>query len=39
VVSGDALSFRRPAASLHALVGAAAWFGMLAICILATVVA
>lgn len=38
-VSGDALSFRRPAASFHALVGAAAWFGMLAICILATVVA
>lgn len=38
-VSGDALSFKRPAASFHALVGAAAWFGMLAICILATVVA
>ncbi|ALJ18460.1 hypothetical protein [Microbacterium sp. No. 7] len=36
-VSGDVLGFRRPAAALHALVGAIAWFGMLGICILASV--
>jgi len=33
---GDVLSFRRPVPALHALVGAIAWFGMLAICIAAT---
>lgn len=38
-VSGDVLSFRRPVPALHALVGALAWFGMLAICIAATVIA
>lgn len=37
-VGGDVLSFRRPVPALHALVGALAWFGMLAICIVATVV-
>ncbi|WP_449282855.1 hypothetical protein [Leucobacter sp.] len=36
-VSGDVLSFRRPVPALHALVGALAWFGMLAICVVATV--
>ncbi|MFT4295108.1 MAG: hypothetical protein QM582_06820 [Micropruina sp.] len=36
-VGGDVLSFRRPAPALHALVGALAWFSMLAICIAATV--
>lgn len=35
--AGDALSFRRPAASLHAIVGALGWFSMLAVCILATI--
>jgi hypothetical protein len=38
-VSGDVLSFRRPVPALHALFGAVAWFGMLAICIVATVLA
>lgn len=36
-VGGDVLSFKRPAAALHAIFGAVAWFGMLAICIIATV--
>ncbi|MFT4215691.1 MAG: hypothetical protein QM619_00665 [Micropruina sp.] len=38
-VSGDVLSFRRPVPALHALVGATGWFGMLAICIVATTIA
>jgi len=37
-VGGDVLSFRRPVPAMHALVGALAWFGMLAICIAATVI-
>lgn len=36
---GDVLSFRRPNAGFHATFGAIAWFGMLAICIYATVAA
>lgn len=36
-VAGDVLSFRRRAPAFHAVVGAVAWFGMLAICIVATV--
>jgi hypothetical protein len=36
-IGGDVLSFRRPLAGFHALVGAVAWFGMFAICIVATV--
>lgn len=35
-VSSDALNFRRPVRALHAVIGAIAWFGMLAICIAAT---
>lgn len=35
-VSGDVLGFARPVAAFHALVGALAWFGMLAICIIAS---
>lgn len=35
----DVLSFRRPAPAVHAICGAIAWFGMLAICIAATVTA
>ncbi len=38
-VSGDVLRFARPVAALHAVIGAVAWFGMLAICIVATIVA
>ncbi len=36
-VGSDVLSFRRPAPALHALVGALAWFSMLAICLYSTV--
>lgn len=36
-VGGDVLSFRRPVPALHALVGALAWFSMLAICLFSTV--
>lgn len=37
-VGGDVLSFRRRAPGFHALCGALAWFGMLAICVYASVV-
>lgn len=36
-VAGDVLSFRRPPAALHAIVGAFLFFGMLAACIWAAV--
>lgn len=36
-VGGEVLSFKRVAPAFHALIGAIAWFGMLAICIFATV--
>lgn len=36
-VAGDVLSFRRPPAALHAIIGALVFFGMLAACIWATV--
>ncbi|CAG7602432.1 hypothetical protein ACFPZL_00260 [Leucobacter soli] len=36
-IGGEVLSFRRPLPAFHALVGAVGWFGMLAICIIATV--
>lgn len=36
-VAADVLSFRRRAPALHATVGALAWFGMLALCIAASV--
>ncbi len=36
-VAADVLSFRRPAPALHAIVGAIAWFLMLASCIAASV--
>lgn len=32
-VARDVLGFTRPVAALHALVGAAAWFGMIGICV------
>lgn len=35
-IGGEVLSFARPAAALHALIGAIAWFGMLALSIYAT---
>ena len=35
--AADVLSFRRPVAALHALVGAAGWFTMLAACIVASI--
>lgn len=38
-VAGDVLSFRRPPAALHAIVGAFVFFGMLVACVLATVAA
>mgnify|MGYP003490159424 CR=1 FL=1 len=34
--AGDVLSFRRVVPALHAIIGAVAWFTMLAICLIAT---
>lgn len=35
-VARDVLGFKRPVPGFHALIGAVSWFGMLAICIIAT---
>lgn len=36
-IGGDVLSLRRPHAGFHALFGAIAWFGMLGICVYASI--
>jgi|GEM_PF-2339358 len=35
-VALEVLGFSRPAPALHAIIGALAWFGMLAVCLVAT---